>query len=92
MIVVSPYVKPGYISHVPHHFGSILKYIEETFGLPSIGAAVKVDYADAYPDTDDLSDCFDYGQAPQIFQAIEAPLGPKHFLRDKRPPLPPDND
>jgi phospholipase C len=92
MIVVSPYAKTAYISHVPHHFGSILKYIEETFDLPSIGASVRMQYADAYPDTDDLSDCFDYGQVPQAFQAIQAPLGPEHFLRDKRPPLPPDND
>jgi phospholipase C len=92
MIVVSPYAKTAYISHVPHHFGSILKYIEETFNLPSVGAKIKVEYADAYSDTDDLSDCFDYGQSPTPFQVVQVPVGPKHFLRDKRPPLPPDND
>jgi len=92
MIVVSPYAKAAYISHVPHHFGSILKYIEETFSLPAVGAGIRVKYADAYPDTDDLSDCFDYTQTPQVFQPIQASMGPKHFIKDKRPPLPPDND
>ena len=34
LIVVSPYAKPGYVSHVTHDFGSILKFIEQNFGLP----------------------------------------------------------
>ena len=36
-----------YISHAQHDFGSLLKFIEGTFGLPSLG------YADAA--ADDLS-------------------------------------
>jgi len=84
MIVVSPYAKAGYISHVPHDFGSILKYIEENFGLTSLG------YADA--DADDLSDCFDYNQTPLAFHTIIAPLDASHFLHDKRPPTDPDDD
>ena len=31
LIVVSPYAKAAYISHVTHDFGSILKFIESTF-------------------------------------------------------------
>jgi phospholipase C len=84
MIVVSPYAKAGYISHVTHDFGSILKYIEENFGLGSLG------YADA--DADDLSDCFDYNQTPLTFQTIVAPMDAKHFLEDKTPPTDPDDD
>ena len=49
LIVVSPYAKAKFISHTTHDFGSILKYIETTYGLNSLG------YADAY--ADDLSDC-----------------------------------
>ena len=41
LIVVSPYAKAAYISHTTHDFGSILKFIETTFNLPSLG------YADA---------------------------------------------
>jgi len=84
LVVVSPYAKPGYISHVPHDFGSILKFIEQVYGLPSLG------YADA--PADDLSDCFDFSQTPITFQTINAPLKAEYFLHDTRPPTDPDSD
>jgi phospholipase C len=37
LIVISPYAKAGYVSHVQHEFGSILKFIEEQYGLGSLG-------------------------------------------------------
>lgn len=85
LMVISPYAKAQYVSHVNHDFGSILKFIEETFNLPTLG------YADAYA-LDDLSDCFDFSQSPLSFQTIAAPLDATYFLNDHRPPLPPDND
>jgi phospholipase C len=84
LIVISPYAKAAFISHVNHDFGSILNLIEGTFGLASLG------YADAY--ADDLSDCFDFTQTPLTFQTINAPLTAEHFLNDRRPAEPPDND
>jgi phospholipase C len=84
LIVVSPYARAGYISHATHDFGSILKFIEDTFSLPSLG------YADAA--ADNLSDCFNFSQAPIKFQTIPAPLSPAHFLNDTSPPTAPDND
>ena len=84
LIVVSPYVKAQHISHTQHDFGSILKFIETTFGLPSLG------YADAA--ADDFSDCFDFNQTPLTFQTITAPLNTQYFLNDKRPPRDPDDD
>jgi len=84
LIVVSPYARPGFISHNTHDFGSILKFIEETFGLSSLG------YADAA--ADDFSDCFDFSQMPIQFQTIAAPMSADHFLKEARSPLPPDND
>ena len=39
LIVISPYAKAAYVSHVTHDFGSILNFIEVTFGL-SDGAVV----------------------------------------------------
>jgi len=86
LIVVSPYAKAAYISHTPHHFGSILKYIEGTFGLPSLG------FADADSLADDFSDCFDYSQTPLKFQTIPAQYDAAHFIEDKRPPTDPDDD
>ncbi len=84
LIVVSPFAKAGFISHNTHDFGSILKFIEETFGLSSVG------YADV--PADDFSDCFNFSQTPIKFQTIPAPLRADHFLNDTRPPTPPDND
>lgn len=39
LIVISPYAKSGYVSHVTHDFGSFLKFTEEVFNLPSLGYA-----------------------------------------------------
>jgi phospholipase C len=84
LIVVSAYAKAGYVSHVTHDFGSILKFIEEAFGLPSLG------YADAHADY--LSDCFNFNQTPLQFHSIAAPLSAEHFLNDRTPPMDPDDD
>ena len=84
LIVISPYAKAAYVSHVNHDFGSILRFTEETFGLSPVG------YADLY--ADDLSDCFDLNQTPLVFQTINAPLTATHFLTDRTPPGDPDDD
>jgi len=84
LIVISPYAKASHISHVTHDFGSVLNLIENTFGLASLG------YADAH--ADDLSDCFDFNQTPLTFKTINAPLNAAHFLKDKTPPVGPDDD
>ncbi|MFZ0761797.1 MAG: alkaline phosphatase family protein [Candidatus Sulfotelmatobacter sp.] len=84
LIVVSPYARPHYISHVTHDFGSILRFIEENFGLPSLG------YADA--EADDLSDCFDFYQRPLVFKSIPAAHDASYFLNLKGPPTDPDDD
>ena len=82
LIVVSPYAKANYISHTTHHFGSILKFIEETFSLSSLN------YADA--NADDFSDCFDFSQTPLTFQTINrsAECGSLSSTIRARPPIP----
>ena len=84
LIVVSPYVKAQYISKQQHDFGSILKFIETRFSLPSLG------YADVA--ADDFSDSFDFNQTPLPFQTITAPFNAQYFLNDKTPPTDPDDD
>jgi phospholipase C len=83
LIVVSPFARQGYVSHVTHDFGSILHFIEEVYRLPSLG------YADAL--ADDLSDCFDFHRH-NLFKKIPAPHDAKYFLNDKSTPEDPDND
>lgn len=62
LIVSSPYAKAGYVSHTPHEFASILKFVEAKFSLGSLG------YTDAR--ADDLSDCFNFSQAPLSYHPV----------------------
>jgi phospholipase C len=84
LIVVSPYARQGYVSHVQHEFGSILHFIESNYGLANLG------YTDVRADA--LLDCFDFTRAPLTFQPIpaarSAPTNPN------QPPstIPPDGD
>jgi phospholipase C len=84
LIVVSPYAKAATVTHVTHDFGSILKLIETTFKLPSLG------YADT--PADDLADCFDLTQSPITFRAIPAALNATYILKDSSTPTDPDDD
>ncbi|MBV8372253.1 MAG: hypothetical protein JOY69_03250 [Candidatus Eremiobacteraeota bacterium] len=83
LVVVSPYTPAGYVSHVQHEFGSMLKFIEETYGLGSL------DTTDAR--ADDLSDCFNFSQAPRQFVPIHAPR-PRSYFLDEPSSSPPIDD
>ncbi len=83
LIVISPYAKPGYVSHTQHEFGSILHFTEEQFGLGSLG------YTDARGD--DLSDCFNFAQTPLTYHVVTAKYS-KAELMSRRRVMPPDND
>jgi|HubBroStandDraft_4_1064222.scaffolds.fasta_scaffold00022_43 phospholipase C len=71
LIVVSPYAKQGYISHSQHEFGSILKFTEETFGLPSLGTTDSR--------ADDLSDCFNFYKQKAKFKRIKTRFPASYF-------------
>ncbi|MGA3195762.1 MAG: alkaline phosphatase family protein [Terriglobales bacterium] len=89
LIVISPYAKPAYVSHQQNDFGSILKFVEETFSLQQIDPSVG--YADSYA-LGDLSDSFDYNQTPLQFQVVAAPQDAKFFINSREKPDPPDTD
>lgn len=75
LIVVSPYAKTGYVSHTQHEFGSILKFVEETFSLSSLGTT------DAR--SDDLSDCFSFSRAMVKFKPIRAKYPARYFFTQR---------
>lgn len=54
LIAVSRYAKRGYVSHVRHEYGSLLKFVEYNWNLPSLGTT------DAR--SDDLTDMFDFSR------------------------------
>jgi len=82
LLIISPYAKKGYVSHVHYEHGSILKFIEDQFGLPRLAAS------DARADGT-RQDCFNFAQPPRKFTKIAAPYDREFFLRqpiDERPP------
>ena len=56
LVIISPYAKPGFISHTQYEFASVLKFIEERFSLAPLTAR---DGA-----ANDTTDSFDFTQAP----------------------------
>jgi len=56
-MIISPYPKkPGYISHTIYEHSSIVRFIEETFGLPNLGNRDVT--------ANDMMDSFDFTQNP----------------------------
>jgi phospholipase C len=80
LIVISPYAKAGYVSHVQYEFGSLLKFTETSFGLASLGTTDAI--------ANDLTDCFDFGQKPRPFKPIPAPPFVPSFSKVSKPPYP----
>jgi phospholipase C len=72
MLVVSAYAKKGHVSHVHFEHGTILKFIEDQFGLGRLAAS---DMRANPPD-----DAFDFSQAPRKFVPFQAPYGRSYFL------------
>lgn len=74
LIVVSPWVKKNYVSHVNREFSSILKLIETRFGLPSL--------TDRDAQADDMTEFFDFSQPswmvppPMPAQPVECETNP----------------
>ena len=80
LIIVSPYAKPGYISHNQHEIASTLHFIEQTFGLPFICQCPpsQVTYADQRADAFD--DMFDFTQRPIHFKPVAVKRDAHYFL------------
>ncbi len=76
MLVVSPYVSPGHVAHTQYEFGSVLKYIEQTFGLGSLGTT------DARATS--IGNILHLSQKPLPFTPIPSEKSRSYFLH--RPP------
>ena len=84
LIVISPYAKRHYVSHVQHEFGSLLKFAEEAFDLPSLHTTDER--------SDDLRDCFDFTQLPDPYRPIPAFRQAAFFTDPNQPDVEPDDD
>ena len=87
LLVVSAYTPAGYIDNRQFDFGSILKFIEQNFGIPETALG----FADARAKWD-LTSFFDAADGPRTFKKINSPLDGNFFINDKTPPVAPDDD
>ncbi|HEY2473668.1 MAG TPA: alkaline phosphatase family protein [Candidatus Cybelea sp.] len=62
MLVVSAYTPQAYVSHTVYGFGSIIRFIEKTFGLKRLGTTDKTSTS--------IGDMFDFNQSPRQFEKI----------------------
>jgi phospholipase C len=65
LLVISPYARPHYVSHVVQDHTAITRFIEAVFGLPALTSR------DA--NSDALLDMFDFGCPPALLEPPEAP-------------------
>jgi phospholipase C len=65
-ILISPYARAGVIDHTPYEFCSVLRFIEDRFGVPALTARDG--------QANNLSASFDPGQKPLAPFLISAPL------------------
>jgi phospholipase C len=73
LIIISPYAKKGYVSHVPYEHGSILRFIEDQFGLGRLAAS---DTRATSP----AADCFDFTKPPRTFNPFKSKYDRAFFL------------
>jgi hypothetical protein len=77
LVIVSPYAKRGYISHRVHYTGSILHFIEHTYGLRRLGKS------DARSDR--FEDGIDFSQKPLQYIPIKPPGSLQSLFEDDLP-------
>ena len=81
LLVISPYAKKGHVSHTHYELSSILRFIEDRDGVPSLSASDQ-------RATSPAADCFDFNQPPRKFITIQAKRSENFFMRqplDLRP-------
>jgi phospholipase C len=86
MIVISPYALGGsssspYVSHTQYEFGSVLKFVEQTFSLGNTDKRAT-----------SIVDCFDFMQQPRSFSVIPSAYHRTFFEHQKPSNLPVDTE
>jgi len=84
LIAISPFIPKGKISHTQYEFGSILKFVEGTFQLGSLGV------------TDEratsVGDLFNFKQGARSFTPIPSERSRRYFLEQPPSNLPVDSE
>ena len=65
LLVIAPYAKQNYVSHVQYENASVLRFAEDLYGLGQLAGADR-------RATSPAADCFNFSQAPRPFVPIQA--------------------
>jgi phospholipase C len=84
LLIISPYAKQGLVSHTHYEHGSILRFVEDQFGLARLSAS---DTRAKSP-----ADAFDFNQSPRQFVPIKSTYNAEYFMNQPLDTRPPDND
>ena len=83
LLIISPYAKQGYVSHVQYEHGSLLRFAEDQFGLGRLSDSDRRANSPAV-------DCFDFAQPPRAFSPFASKLSPEYFMNAPPDPRVPD--
>jgi phospholipase C len=85
MLVISAYAKQNYVSHVQYEFGSVLRFIEDDFGLGQLSAS------DARA-TDPAADSLNVSGGPRSFVPFKTGVSPRTFVDERQDGKAPDDE
>jgi phospholipase C len=90
MLVISPYARigsgsqGGYISNTVYAFGSIIRFVEDTFNLGRLGTTDGT--------SNSMDDMFNFYQSPRQYQSIGSKYSRSYFMHQKPSGLPVDTE
>ncbi|MBV9055271.1 MAG: hypothetical protein JO078_12680 [Candidatus Eremiobacteraeota bacterium] len=76
LLIISPYAEAGHVSHVHYEHGSILRFVEDAFGLGRLAAS------DARANSP-AKDAFDFYKPARKFVPLRAPFDRRFFLNQR---------
>ena len=77
LVTISPYAKRGYVTHRRYETSSVLRYIEDNFGLSPLAPS------DARAN-DPATDAFDYTQKPRAFRKFASGRNSLYWIEQDR--------
>jgi phospholipase C len=83
LLMISPYARQNYVSHVQYEHGSILRFIEDQYGLGQLAAS------NTRANDPGKDKSFDFTAAPRRYKAVPTLYPPSFFMSrplDQRPP------
>jgi phospholipase C len=80
LLIISPYAKQGYVTHVRYEHGSILRFIEDNWGLAQLAAS------DARAN-DPAKDAFNWSSPPRPFRPFAAKIADSYFRNERENPV-----